>query len=259
MRFALGIEYDGTAYKGWQTQGPRIRTIQGVLERALSDVADSPVSVVCAGRTDAGVHAIEQVAHFDTESNRPERAWVLGVNSKLPADVSVRWSRPVAPGFHARFSANARRYRYLIQCGRSRPALNRSRAAWHWSSLDVERMNSAARHLLGEHDFSAFRAAECQAKHPVRTITRISVRGEDDRVVMDVEANAFLHHMVRNIVGALMPVGRGERPNTWTRDLLKARDRKLAGVTAPACGLYLVGVRYSNEYGLPNPQPASIV
>lgn len=248
-RIALGIEYDGKRFSGWQRQ-PHAPSVQEALEHALSRVADRPVEVVCAGRTDAGVHATHQVVHFDTATVRPERAWVRGVNSNLPGDVGVRWMREVAADFHARFSATARTYRYVILSHPVRPVLDRHRVAWTWRPLDVAPMRDAARHLLGEHDFSSFRAVACQAKHPVRTVHRLDVRYDGDRVALEVEANAFLHHMVRNIAGVLMAVGAGERRPDWAREVLDARDRTVAGVTAPAEGLYLVAVRYPERFGI---------
>lgn len=251
MRIALGVEYDGTGFFGWQTQGGDVRTVQSVLEAALSRVADRQIAVVCAGRTDAGVHAIGQVIHFDCDVERPRKAWLLGTNSNLPSDVSIRWVTPVSTDFHARFQARSRSYRYLIQEGRSRPALDRNRAAWHRRYLDAERMDTAARVLVGRHDFSAFRASECQAKSSIRQVEHIAVRRSGSCVVVEVRANAFLHHMVRIVVGSLMSVGSGERPPQWIADVLEARDRRLAGKTADACGLYLVDVVYDDRFGLP--------
>lgn len=250
MRIALGVEYDGTAYSGWQRQA-HADSVQAVLESALSRVADAPVTVTCAGRTDAGVHATQQVVHLDPPAQRPERAWVRGVNSNLPGSVAVTWMRGVDERFHARFSATARRYRYVMLSHPVRPALNRDRVAWTWRTLAVEPMHEAARHLLGEHDFSAFRAVACQAKHPVRTVHHLSLTRVGDYLYLDIEANAFLHHMVRNIAGTLMAVGAGEREPDWVADVLAGRDRTRAGITAPGGGLYLVGVRYPESYGLP--------
>lgn len=250
MRIALGIEYDGTEFAGWQRQA-HATTVQAAVEGALSRIADAPLEAVCAGRTDAGVHATHQVVHVDTPVQRPERAWLRGVNSNMPPAVGVRWMREVPDDFHARFSATARSYRYLLETARLRPVLRRAQVAWTWRSLDVAAMQSAANHLVGEHDFTSFRAVACQARHPVRTIHRLTVSKRSWGVCIDVEANAFLHHMVRNIVGSLMVVGSGERDPAWLVELLQCRDRTAAGVTAPAGGLYLVGVRYPCDYGLP--------
>lgn len=250
MRIALGVEYDGTDFCGWQRQA-HASSVQQALESALSRVADAPVEVTCAGRTDAGVHATHQVVHFDTAAVRPERAWIRGVNSNLPPGIGVRWMRPVPDDFHARFSATARSYRYLILPDPVRPVLRRNRVAWTWRALSPAPMQAAARHLLGEHDFSSFRAVACQARHPVRTVLRLEVAALDDGIRLDIEANAFLHHMVRNIAGALMAVGAGDHQPDWVKRVLEARDRTLAGVTAPSGGLHLVGVRYPERFGLP--------
>ncbi|MGD9604498.1 MAG: tRNA pseudouridine(38-40) synthase TruA [Gammaproteobacteria bacterium] len=250
MRIALGIEYDGTRFSGWQTQS-HARAIQPAVEHALTKVADSPVKVVCAGRTDAGVHACCQVVHFDTLAVRTMRAWTLGANAHLPGDVSVRWAQPIADHFNARFSAIARAYRYVITNRPTRAALWAHKVTWECRPLDVAHMDEAARVLLGEHDFTSFRAAGCQARHPVRTLRAISVIRDGELVVIDVEANAFLHHMVRNIAGTLLEIGRGERPVAWMSHLLAARDRTRGGMTAPPGGLYFMGVRYPEEFGLP--------
>lgn len=250
MRFAIGLEYDGSAYAGWQSQAAA-RGVQSEVERALGEVAAEPVTVTCAGRTDAGVHALGQVAHFDTTANRPLRAWVLGVNTQLPRDIAVLWAAPVDDRFHARYSALARSYRYVIQNRRSRPALARQRACWIHEPLDAEAMHAAGQQLVGEHDFSSFRAAECQSRTPVRRLTGLCVWREGDCIHLEVTANAFLHHMVRNIVGTLTPVGSGERPASWVRQALEARDRRAAGITAPAGGLYFLHVEYPASTGLP--------
>lgn len=250
MKIAAGIEYDGSGFCGWQRQDG-VRTVQEVVETAFAKVADHPVQVVCAGRTDAGVHATGQIVHFETEAVRSERSWVLGANVNLPPDVTVHWAREVPEDFHARFSARARRYRYLI-CNRwVRPAILRGRVTWFHKPLDVERMRRAAVYLLGEHDFSSFRALACQAKSPVREVRALQVNREGDFIVIDITANAFLHHMVRNIAGVLLAVGTGERPVEWVPQLLAARDRTVGGVTAPPDGLYLVEVHYEPRYGLP--------
>jgi len=249
-RIAVGIEYDGSAYAGWQAQAS-LRTLQQVTEQALSSVAAQPVSLVSAGRTDAGVHACGQVAHFDTRAARGARSWVLGANSELPHDVSLSWARPVPAHFHARYSAEARTYRYLIVNRLARPALFAARAAWVHRRLDHERMGEAALALVGEHDFSAFRAAECQAKSPVRRIERIGVERRGDWVVIEATANAFLHHMMRNIAGLLIAIGKAEAPASWAQEVLAGRDRTRNAATAPAAGLYLLSVRYPAAFALP--------
>jgi len=250
MRIALGVEYDGGAFRGWQTQTSG-GTVQNALEAALCRIAGTPVDVVCAGRTDAGVHATGQVVHFDTGVERPLSAWVRGVNTFLPATVAVRWAQPVAGDFHARFSAYGRRYRYVLINRPQRPGVWHGRAGWYHHPLDVGVMQKAADLLLGEHDFSAFRAAECQAKSPVKTLRQAEVRRSGELIVFDFEAGAFLHHMVRNLVGSLVYVGQGKHPPAWIGELLAAADRRLAAPTFAAAGLYLVGVRYEAYWGLP--------
>lgn len=250
MRIALGIEYDGSGFSGWQRQQPGVRTVQQAVEEALSQVADHAVEVSCAGRTDAGVHATAQVIHFDTDAVRPEKAWLLGGNTALPADARVLWMREQDSEFHARYSATARSYRYVILNRRVGSALERQRVGWEYRPLALAPMQAAARHLLGEHDFSSFRAAQCQAKHARRCVESLVVGGDGEYVFVDITANAFLHHMVRNIVGVLMAIGRGEQSEDWTRELLALGDRTQGGVTAPAAGLYLVGVRYPSRYGI---------
>jgi tRNA pseudouridine38-40 synthase len=255
-RFAAGLEYDGRAYSGWQFQ-PGLQTVQDTVQRALSRVADAPVELVCAGRTDAGVHASAQVAHFDTEAVRSERGWRLGANSYLPADVSVAWLREVPGQFHARFSAVARSYRYLILNRDSRSALAAGRATWERRPLDAARMHAAAQVLVGEKDFSAFRAVECQSKSPVRRVESIEVTRNAEWVTIAITANAFLHHMVRNVAGLLMSVGHGESPPERVGAVLASLDRKTCAATAPPDGLYLAAVRYPLGFGLP-PQSAII-
>lgn len=250
MRIALGIEYDGTAFAGWQWQ-PRRRTIQEILEHALSRIAAEPVRVHAAGRTDAGVHAIEQVAHFDTTVGRPLRAWLLGTNTELPEDIRILWVREVPVDFHARYSAIARYYRYVILNRPAKSALSRRQVTWCFRPLDERRMQDAAGCLIGEHDFSSFRAQGCQSVSPFRNMHFIRVRREGDRVIIELAANAFLHHMVRNIVGVLMAIGAGKFEPAWAREVLDARDRRLGGVTAPPDGLYLGGVYYPDCFGLP--------
>lgn len=250
MRIAIGIEYDGTAYNGWQRQRSGVG-VQERVEQGLSAVADEVVEVTCAGRTDTGVHAAGQVAHFDTTALRSLRGWLLGANSNLPDDINVTWVQPVSDDFHARFSAESRSYRYLILNRLVRSSLHRHRAWWVHQALDAGRMHEAAQVLLGEHDFSAFRAAGCQASGPVREITAISVRRQHDWVVLEVTANAFLQHMVRNITGTLAAIGAGEQAVDWVEAVLRGRDRKRAGVAAPPHGLTLMDVRYPVEFELP--------
>lgn len=250
MRLALGIEYDGTDFSGWQRLSHG-ETVQAALERALSFVAAQPVEVTCAGRTDAGVHGRCQVVHFDTEVQRDPRSWVLGGCSNLPSSVAVLWAQPVDQAFHARFSARSRRYRYRILNRQVRAALEARYVTWERLPLDASRMHDAAQALLGEHDFSAFRAMSCQAAHPRRQVLAVSVRREDEQVIIEIEANAFLHHMVRNIVGSLLPIGRGEQPTSWMGELLAGRSREVAGPTALASGLTFLGPRYEAHWGLP--------
>ncbi|MEJ2591037.1 MAG: tRNA pseudouridine(38-40) synthase TruA [Candidatus Thiodiazotropha sp.] len=249
MKIALGVEYDGSAFHGWQFQGD-VRSVQESLELALSRVADHPVTVHCAGRTDTGVHATGQVVHFETAAVRSDRSWILGTNSNLPDDVSVSWARQMPDDFHARFSAVGRHYQYRIINRGYRSALWRNRAVWIHHPLDAAAMHRAAQRLVGTHDFSSYRALGCQAKHPVRTIHSLTVRREGEMVVMDVHANAFLHHMVRNIAGVLIAVGKGEQAETWAEEVLALRDRTLGGVTAPPQGLCLTRVDYPPEFGL---------
>lgn len=250
QRIAMGVEYDGTEFRGWQWQHGE-PTVQAAVETALSNVADEPVRVICAGRTDTGVHARCQVVHFDVRARRAMRSWVLGANTNLPPGVAMLWAREVPGDFHARFSAVGRRYRYRLLNRWTRPALDRHRAAWWHYPLDADRMQAAAVHLLGEHDFTSFRAVACQARHAVREIRELTVRREGQCVAIEIAANAFLHHMVRNIAGTLMAVGQGEREPDWVAEVLAARDRTVAGITAPPEGLTLVGVEYSGELGLP--------
>lgn len=252
MRIAIGIEYDGTAYNGWQRQKSGTG-VQEVVEAALAQVANHPVEVVCAGRTDTGVHASGQVAHFDTSAERATRSWLLGANSNLPDDVNLAWAQPVPDAFHARYSAEARTYRYLILNRMLRSSLYRNRAWWVHDPLNEARMQAAADLLIGEHDFSAFRAAGCQARTAVRDLRRLDVRRSGDWLALTVTANAFLQHMVRNLAGVLVAVGAGERPPGWARDVLLSRDRTLGGVAAPAHGLTLVRVDYPVALGVPSP------
>lgn len=250
MKIAAGIEYDGSGFRGWQSQ-PAARNVQDCVERAFSRVADHPVGVVCAGRTDAGVHALGQVIHFETGAERDSRAWMLGANANLPADIVVRWAQPVTDDFHARFAARSRAYRYIILNRDTRFAVLRRHVTWQRRPLDEESMQKAAALLHGEHDFTSFRAAACQARSPVRTVQELAVSREGEFIHIDIRANAFLHHMVRNIAGVLAVIGGGERRPQWAQNLLAARDRTKGGVTAPANGLYLVDVEYDARFGLP--------
>jgi tRNA pseudouridine38-40 synthase len=249
-RFALGIEYDGSRFLGWQTQ-PGGGTVQDALEAALSGVANEPVAVTCAGRTDRGVHARAQVVHFETAAQRPDSAWVRGVNALLPEAVAVLWSRRVAPDFHARYSALSRTYRYVLLNRPVRPALAARHAGWHHAPLEVAAMREAAAQLLGEHDFSAFRSAECQAKNPVRTLHAIAIERAGERIDFVLRANAWLQHMVRNIVGTLAYVGKGKHPPQWAKKVLESRDRSLAAPTFGSEGLYLESVEYDARWDLP--------
>ena len=250
MRIALGIEYDGTAYNGWQRQRAGIG-VQERLEDALSTVADERIEVVCAGRTDTGVHASGQVVHFDTSSARSERGWILGANTNLPDDIAVTWAKEVGDSFHARYSAISRTYQYLILNRLQRSALYRRRAWWVYEPLDVAAMTKAAQALIGEHDFSAFRAAGCQAAHATRHITALTIERKDDFILLEVTANAFLQHMVRNITGTLVAIGRGDQSPSWVAQILATRDRKAAGMAAPPHGLTLIAVDYPAEFALP--------
>ena len=250
MRYALGIEYDGSGFQGWQRLSHGA-SVQAAVEAALSFVVDHPLDVVCAGRTDSGVHARCQVVHFDTEAARTPYALQQGGNSRLPGGVAVLWCQPMPQDFHARYSARARRYRYTILNRKVRPAMQRDYLTWERQPLDAQAMHRAAQALVGEHDFSAFRTVHCQAPHPNRNVHDISVRRDEDRVIVEVQANAFLHHMVRNFVGSLLLVGRGEQPEAWVGELLAGRDRIVAGPTAPSNGLVFLGPRYPAEWSLP--------
>jgi tRNA pseudouridine38-40 synthase len=250
LRIALTIEYDGSAFSGWQLQNSR-RTVQMCVEQALSKVADEPVAVVCAGRTDAGVHALEQVAHFDTSAQRNVQAWTLGANTYLPNDVRIIDARPVSDDFHARSSALARCYHYMILNRKVRSALLPRQTTWCHYPLDIEQMQQAAGYLIGEHDFSSFRARGCQSNSPRRRVDWITVQRAAERVTIEIVANAFLHHMVRNIVGVLMTIGAGKEAPEWALQVLLARDRSNGGVTAPPHGLHLVAVHYPMRFSLP--------
>ncbi len=249
MRIALGVEYDGSRYHGWQAQ-TGLYTVQQVIENALSHVADCEISVVCAGRTDTGVHASNQIIHFDCDKERTIRAWIHGANSFLPKDVCVKWGKEMPDDFHARYSALSRRYRYIIYNSAIRPALLRSNVTWQYRQLDHRTMHEGAKHLLGENDFTSFRSIECQSNTPMRNISNLEVRRHHDLIVIDVTANAFLHHMVRNIAGVLIAVGSGKKNSGWVREVLVAKDRRLGAETAPPYGLYLVNVCYPEEFGI---------
>lgn len=250
MRIALGIEYDGSAYCGWQYQD-HSPSIQEKVEQALSRVANHAVRVVCAGRTDTGVHALGQVIHFDADVQRDAHSWVFGANANLPDDIRVVWAKQVSDDFHARFSALRRQYRYVIFNRQVRPAILSRRVSWEYRPLDVARMREAARYLIGEHDFSSYRALACQAKSPVRTLYRLEIAQQGELITLDLEANGFLHHMVRNIAGVLMRIGAGEAEVVWARQVLEHRDRTQGGVTASPDGLYLTGVVYPQAYDIP--------
>ena len=254
MRIAVILEYDGSGFCGWQLQ-PGVRTVQGVVEQALAQVADHPLRVITAGRTDTGVHACGQVIHFDTSAERSDYAWVRGGNSRLPADVTLLWAGTMAPSFHARFSATARHYRYVIFNRPQRPSYLQGLVSWEYRSLALEPMRLAASYLIGTHDFSAYRTVHCQAKSPVRELRQLEIRRQGEFIVMDIAANAFLHHMVRNIAGVLMTIGAGERPPQWALEVLQGRDRCLGGVTATAHGLYLRAVDYPEKYMIPRVSP----
>ena len=250
MRFAIGLEYDGSAFLGWQLQRQQ-PTVQGCLEKAIGRVADHEVRLHCCGRTDTGVHALCQVAHFDSPAERSERSWVLGINTHLPPAAAVLWLRRVDENFHARFSAFSRSYRYRILDRPVRPGLDAARVGWSRKPLHTGRMHQAAQYLLGEHDFSAFRASACQARHAVREVQDISVTREGQEVVIDITANGFLYHMVRNVAGSLMRIGRGDEAPDWIQHVLDSCDRSRAAPTAVASGLYFLGARYPAEYDLP--------
>jgi tRNA pseudouridine38-40 synthase len=255
---ALGVEYDGSAFHGWQRQS-HSRSIQQTLEEALGRIAARPIRVTASGRTDAGVHATQQIVAFDTSVERPIDAWVRGTNSLLPDDVRVLWAVPVPNDFHPRFSASARRYLYVFVEAERSPAIARQYATWSERPLDDAAMHAAGRGLIGEHDFTTFRSAACQAKSPYRCVFSLEVRRFTDLVVIDIAANAFLQHMVRNIAGALADVGRGDRPVAWVAQSLTARDRARIGITAPPVGLYLHDVSYGSRFDFPHPRPPTIL
>lgn len=250
MRIALGVEYDGHPFCGWQSQAEG-STVQDALQYALSQVAGEQISVIAAGRTDTGVHALEQVVHFDTGAERPLTAWVRGANALLPGSIAVLWAHPVPDEFHARFSAHGRSYRYLLINRAVRPAIHAGKMGWYHAPLDITAMQDASRHLLGKHDFSAFRAAQCQAKSPVKQLHQLDISRHGEMLVFDLSADAFLHHMVRNIIGCLVYVGKGKHPPSWLSEVLAGRERSLAAPTFAPDGLYLTRVRYQAKWGLP--------
>ncbi len=250
-RIALGIEYNGSLFHGYQSQAAGTRTVQDELEKALSKVAAESIRLTCAGRTDTGVHATGQVVHFNTKVSRELKAWMLGGNTNSPRDISIHWVREVNDDFSARFSAISRSYRYILFNRKARSAVFQRNVSWVFEHLDEKAMHAAAQALLGKHDFSAFRSSRCQAKHAVREMQAIAVKRKGDYVILDIQANAFLHHMVRNIVGTLMKIGTGEQPVEWMAQVLSGRDRKKAGMTAQSAGLYLINVEYPAQHGLP--------
>ncbi len=251
QRVALGIVYDGSRYHGWQYQGADVLTVQSTLQNALASIADHQLTLTCAGRTDTGVHATRQVVHFDVDNERPDKAWTEGTNARLPNDISVDWACRVSDDFSARFSATARRYHYVIHNSRIRSGLMSHLMARDHRTLDAAKMHEAAQLLLGEHDFTSYRAASCQARSPIRCVLHLNVRREGDLVILDILGTAFLHHMVRNIAGVLMDIGAGEKPVEWAGDLLAARNRNLGSVTASPAGLYLTDVIYPDQWDLP--------
>jgi tRNA pseudouridine38-40 synthase len=258
QRVALAIEYKGTDFHGFQTQPNGVKTVQQALELALSKVADETITLVCAGRTDAGVHATNQVIHFDTLAKRLPKAWVMGTRPHLPDVVGVKWAQNVSPTFHARFSALNRTYRYLISDAKTSSALLHDQITWSSRPLSIEKMREAAAYLVGRHDFTSFRATQCQAKSPVRQIYYLHLVRRGNLIVLEVQANAFLHHMVRNIVGVLLAVGAGDKPASWVNDILAAKNRSAGGVTAKPYGLYLVSVDFPEEFKLPTALPGPL-
>ena len=256
MRLALGIEYDGSSFFGWQLQ-PELSTIQGEIERGLSQIAGEPIRVFCAGRTDTGVHATYQIIHFDTTVIRPIGAWVRGLNALISNEISILWVREVSVDFHARYSALRRTYRYLLLNREQRPGLFAKNIGWYHKNLDIDAMNNAALALIGKHDFSAFRSSECQANSPVRVIEELSIRSSGNIIIFEITANAFLHHMVRNIVGTLVYIGAGKHSVEWMQEILFSRDRALAAPTFSPNGLYLTAIDYNPDWRLPKPEPFS--
>ncbi len=250
MRIALGVEYNGSDFNGWQSQ-PDGHTVQDTIRRALSQIANESTSIIAAGRTDTGVHALEQIIHFDTATERPLSAWVRGVNALLPPSIAILWAHPVEEEFHARFSAQARSYQYVLINRPARSAVHHGKVGWYHTPLDIEAMSEAAGYLLGQHNFSAFRAAECQAKSPVKTLAKLDIQQQGDTFIFDFTAEAFLHHMVRNIVGCLIYVGKGKYPPLWMKQILDSRQRSMAAPTFSPDGLYLRHISYDAKWGLP--------
>lgn len=257
-RMALGVAYDGTGWGGWQTQ-PSRNTVQDQLQAALHRFLGQPTATMCAGRTDAGVHALCQIVHLDTTVVRSEEAWVRGLNSALPKSIAVQWARPVDDSFHARFSAHSRSYLYLLRSHRTCSPFVRGRVGWVHYALNLQAMQQAAHSLLGEHDFTSFRSSECQAASPVRDLQRITIEQQGNFFIFSFQANAFLHHMVRNLMGVLLLVGRGRKSVHWPRQVLNARDRSSAGATFAPDGLYLAGVQYPQQFGLPQVAPRQLL
>jgi tRNA pseudouridine38-40 synthase len=255
MRLALGISYQGQAYEGWQSQLSG-RTVQDRLEAALAEFATQPVSTVCAGRTDAGVHGLMQVVHFDTPLRREEFSWIRGTNRFLPADIAVEWARPVPDEFHSRASAIARRYSYIVLESKVRPSIDAGRVGWVFRQLDADAMRQASLALIGEHDFSSFRASSCQALSPVKTLNSVTITRRGAYWRFDFEGNAFLHHMIRNLMGCLLVIGQGQQPPSWLAQVLQARDRDAAAPTFSPAGLYFLGPVYDARWNLPDRTPA---
>jgi tRNA pseudouridine38-40 synthase len=250
-RFAACVEYDGSYYKGWQSQ-VGVRTVQDDLEAALSKIADQPIRVIAAGRTDTAVHATGQIVHFEGPAERSIDAWFRGTNTRLGAGVALRWVKAVDDTFHARFSAQSRRYRYILLNQAVRPALFRNQVSWEYRPLAIKPMTDAAAYLLGRHDFSAYRASSCQSRDPVKTLSEVTLRQSGNWIWLDIEANGFLHHMVRNIMGVLLTIGKGQQPASWCKTVLESLDRRQGGMTAPPHGLYLTHVGYDEKYQLPD-------
>ena len=256
QNIAIGVQYDGTRFHGWQRQAGGVASVQEAVELALSRIADEPITVYCAGRTDAGVHAFNQVINFKTNASRSHRAWLLGGNTHLPRDISLQWASAVDNDFHARYSATARRYRYFLWQSPQRPALLCNQLTWILKPLNVASMQEAAQALIGTHDFSGYRGPHCQAKSPVRTLQHLEIsvltqQNHGALVMIDIKANGFLHHMVRNIVGVLLEIGYGEQPISWSREILEGRDRQQGGITAPAQGLFFCEAEYPSHYAFP--------
>lgn len=251
MRFALGIDYEGTHYRGWQTQQEGVPSIQSTIEDVLSRIADHPVIIHAAGRTDAGVHASGMVAHFDTHAIRGHKSWLLGSNTWLPKDIALRWIHPVSEDFHARFKAVARRYRYIIFNSGQRSSQLAGKVTWHYHPLNFERMKIAANYLVGQHNFNSFRAVGCQSRNPNRHVHFLHLTKRGSFIILDIQADGFLHHMVRNIAGVLMAIGEGKAEPEWVQELLRVQDRTQGGVTASGSGLYFVDALYPPEFELP--------